>query len=175
MTRQWSSIIRPGVSPRPFAPGCGHGILMGLILRAIDELKMDMKQDALRVGHRLRGLDPEPPLQRGHPPYPPRRALAFATGAKLFNPKLNVMVISGDGDLGSIGGNHLIHAARRKYRPQGRLREQHDLRHDGRAGGLDHAPGRDDGHDRTRETLTGPSTSAASSRRPGRPTWPGIR
>jgi len=41
------------------------------------------------------------------------RALAFATGAKLFNPDLCVMVISGDGDLSSIGGNHLIHAARR--------------------------------------------------------------
>jgi 2-oxoglutarate ferredoxin oxidoreductase subunit beta len=39
--------------------------------------------------------------------------VAFATGAKLFNPDLSVMVISGDGDLSSIGGNHLIHAARR--------------------------------------------------------------
>jgi 2-oxoglutarate ferredoxin oxidoreductase subunit beta len=41
------------------------------------------------------------------------RAIAFATGAKMFNPKLTTMVISGDGDLTSIGGNHLIHAARR--------------------------------------------------------------
>jgi len=41
------------------------------------------------------------------------RALAFATGVKIFNPELCVMVISGDGDLSSIGGNHLIHAARR--------------------------------------------------------------
>ena len=41
------------------------------------------------------------------------RALAFATGVKLFNPDLCVMVVSGDGDLSSIGGNHLIHAARR--------------------------------------------------------------
>ncbi len=41
------------------------------------------------------------------------RAVAFATGAKMFNPKLKTMVISGDGDLASIGGNHLIHAARR--------------------------------------------------------------
>jgi 2-oxoglutarate ferredoxin oxidoreductase subunit beta len=41
------------------------------------------------------------------------RAVAFATGAKLANPELKVMVISGDGDLASIGGNHLIHAARR--------------------------------------------------------------
>ena len=41
------------------------------------------------------------------------RAVAFATGAKLFNPDLLVMVVSGDGDISSIGGNHLIHAARR--------------------------------------------------------------
>lgn len=41
------------------------------------------------------------------------RAIAFATGAKVFNPKLKTVVISGDGDLADIGGNHLIHAARR--------------------------------------------------------------
>jgi len=41
------------------------------------------------------------------------RAIAFATGAKMANPKLKVMVISGDGDLADIGGNHLIHGARR--------------------------------------------------------------
>jgi 2-oxoglutarate ferredoxin oxidoreductase subunit beta len=41
------------------------------------------------------------------------RAIATATGAKLSNPALNTIVISGDGDLLDIGGNHLIHAARR--------------------------------------------------------------
>ena len=41
------------------------------------------------------------------------RAIPFATGLKLANPKLNVVVYSGDGDLSAIGGNHLIHAARR--------------------------------------------------------------
>jgi 2-oxoglutarate ferredoxin oxidoreductase subunit beta len=41
------------------------------------------------------------------------RALPFALGAKLTNPKLNVVVISGDGDLFAIGGNHFLHAARR--------------------------------------------------------------
>jgi 2-oxoglutarate/2-oxoacid ferredoxin oxidoreductase subunit beta len=41
------------------------------------------------------------------------RALPFATGLKLANPELNVVVFSGDGDLATIGGNHLIHAARR--------------------------------------------------------------
>ncbi|MEO0072708.1 MAG: thiamine pyrophosphate-dependent enzyme, partial [candidate division WOR-3 bacterium] len=41
------------------------------------------------------------------------RPVAYATGVKKMNPELNVVVISGDGDLAAIGGNHLIHAARR--------------------------------------------------------------
>ena len=41
------------------------------------------------------------------------RALAFATGVKLANPKLKVIVVTGDGDATAIGGNHYIHAARR--------------------------------------------------------------
>jgi len=44
------------------------------------------------------------------------RPIAFATGAKLANPELNVVVASGDGDLVAIGGNHLIHAARRNLK-----------------------------------------------------------
>jgi 2-oxoglutarate ferredoxin oxidoreductase subunit beta len=41
------------------------------------------------------------------------RALPFATGLKLANPELNLVVFSGDGDIVAIGGNHLIHSARR--------------------------------------------------------------
>jgi 2-oxoglutarate ferredoxin oxidoreductase subunit beta len=41
------------------------------------------------------------------------RAIPFATGLKLVKPELMVTVFSGDGDLAAIGGNHLIHAARR--------------------------------------------------------------
>jgi 2-oxoglutarate ferredoxin oxidoreductase subunit beta len=41
------------------------------------------------------------------------RAIPFAIGLKLANPDLHVTVFSGDGDLAAIGGNHLIHAARR--------------------------------------------------------------
>ena len=44
MTRAFEKYLRPGVKGTPFCPGCGHGILMGLILRAIDDLKMDMKK-----------------------------------------------------------------------------------------------------------------------------------
>jgi len=41
------------------------------------------------------------------------RAIPFATGLKLANPGLKVVVYSGDGDLTAIGGNHFVHAARR--------------------------------------------------------------
>ena len=44
MVRALERYIRPGVKSTPFCPGCGHGILMGLILRAIDELKMEMSK-----------------------------------------------------------------------------------------------------------------------------------
>jgi len=47
MVRALEKYIRPGVKATPFCPGCGHGILMGLILRAIDELKLDMKKMSL--------------------------------------------------------------------------------------------------------------------------------
>ena len=106
--------LRPESLAVPTCPGCGHGILRGLILRVISDLKLDEGDNLLMVGgigcaasyistifkvdtiHTLHG-----------------RAIAFATGAKVFNPKLTVMVIGGDGDIGDIGGNHLIHAARR--------------------------------------------------------------
>jgi 2-oxoglutarate ferredoxin oxidoreductase subunit beta len=41
------------------------------------------------------------------------RALSFATGVKLARPEMTVLVHSGDGECVAIGGNHLIHAARR--------------------------------------------------------------
>ncbi|MEQ8247719.1 MAG: 2-oxoacid:ferredoxin oxidoreductase subunit beta [Alphaproteobacteria bacterium] len=41
------------------------------------------------------------------------RAPAFATGIKLSNPDLDIWVVGGDGDMLSIGGNHLLHALRR--------------------------------------------------------------
>ena len=113
MVRAMEKYIRPGVKSTPFCPGCGHGILMGLILRAIDELKMDMKKMLFVSGIGCAAWIPSPHFNGDTLHTLHGRALAFATGAKLYNPDLCVMVVSGDGDLSSIGGNHLIHAARR--------------------------------------------------------------
>src|SRR5512139_3365304 len=113
MVRAMEKYIRPGVKSTPFCPGCGHGILMGLILRAIDESKMEMKQMLFVSGIGCAAWIPSPHFNGDTLHTLHGRALAFATGVKLFNPDLCVMAISGDGDLSSIGGNHLIHAARR--------------------------------------------------------------
>jgi len=113
MTRAMEKYIRPGVKATPFCPGCGHGILMHSILRAMDELKMDMKKMLFVSGIGCAAWIPSPLFNGDTLHTLHGRALAFATGAKLYNPDLCVMVISGDGDLSSIGGNHLIHAARR--------------------------------------------------------------
>jgi 2-oxoglutarate ferredoxin oxidoreductase subunit beta len=105
--------IRPRTFPTPFCAGCGHGILLGAILRAIDELELDFSQMLFVSGIGCAGWIPSPHYNTDTLHVTHGRPVAFATGAKLFNPQLNVVVIGGDGDIASIGGNHLIHAARR--------------------------------------------------------------
>jgi 2-oxoglutarate ferredoxin oxidoreductase subunit beta len=96
-----------------FCPGCGHGILMGAVVRACDELELDRKHLLFVSGIGCAAWIPSPNIQADTLHTLHGRAVAYATGAKLANPKLTVIVVSGDGDLSSIGGNHLIHAARR--------------------------------------------------------------
>jgi len=113
VTRDLEQYLRPGVGTTTFCPGCGEAILMGLILRAIDELKMDMDDMLFVSGIGCAAWIPSPHFNADTLHTLHGRAIAFATGAKMFNPKLKTVVISGDGDLADIGGNHLIHAARR--------------------------------------------------------------
>ncbi|MBN1225887.1 MAG: 2-oxoacid:ferredoxin oxidoreductase subunit beta [Deltaproteobacteria bacterium] len=113
MARDLEKYLRPGVQTTPFCPGCGHGILMNLILRAIDELNLNMNEMLFVSGIGCAAWIPSPNFNADTLHTLHGRAIAFATGAKMFNPKLKTMVVSGDGDLTSIGGNHLIHAARR--------------------------------------------------------------
>jgi len=105
--------IRPEVFPTPFCQGCGHGILMQAILRAIDELSLDIDKMVFVSGIGCAAWIPSPHFAADTLHTLHGRPIAYATGIKLFNPSLKVVVISGDGDLAAIGGNHLIHAARR--------------------------------------------------------------
>ncbi len=96
-----------------FCPGCGHGILMHSLLRAAERLDLDRKNLLFVSGIGCAAWIPSPNISADTLHTLHGRAVAYATGAKLANPKLKVIVVSGDGDLTSIGGNHLIHAARR--------------------------------------------------------------
>ncbi len=113
MPRDLNDYLRDDVKSTPFCPGCGHGILMNAILRAIDGLGIPMTEMLFVSGIGCAAWIPSPHFKADTLHTLHGRAIPFATGAKLFNPALRTMVISGDGDLTSIGGNHLIHAARR--------------------------------------------------------------
>jgi len=98
--------------PHIWCPGCGHGTLTNTIVRAIDKLGLNKDEVVIVSGigcsSRAPGYLDFNTLHTTH-----GRALAFATGIKFANPNLHVIVIMGDGDSSAIGGNHLIHAARR--------------------------------------------------------------
>jgi 2-oxoglutarate ferredoxin oxidoreductase subunit beta len=98
--------------PNLWCPGCGNGIVMGSLVRAIEKLGIDKDNVALVSGI---GCSSRMPVyldfQSLHTTH--GRALAFATGVKFARPEMKVIVITGDGDCLSIGGNHLIHACRR--------------------------------------------------------------
>jgi 2-oxoglutarate ferredoxin oxidoreductase subunit beta len=98
--------------PHVWCPGCGNGILLGSLIRAIHHSGYEKDEVVLVSGIGCSGRLPVyvdfNTLHTTH-----GRALTFATGVKLANPKLQVIVIMGDGDATAIGGNHFIHAARR--------------------------------------------------------------
>ena len=103
--------MRKSALPTIFCPGCGHGTLLNVFIRVMDDLRLGDRLGLVSgigcsswtpvfieadVLHTLHG-----------------RAIAVATGLKLANPCLDVVVFTGDGDCLGIGGNHFIHGARR--------------------------------------------------------------
>ena len=105
--------LRPGRELTTFCPGCGDGMIAHSVLRAIDQLGLDMDEFVFACGIGCAGWIPSPYFNADTLHTTHGRPIAFATGVKLARPDRRVMVISGDGDLTAIGGNHLIHAARR--------------------------------------------------------------
>lgn len=98
--------------PNVWCPGCGIGIVMSSLIRAIDRVGLDKDDVAVVSGIGCTGRMPVyMDFNTMHTTH--GRALAFATGLKLAQPKLKVIVVMGDGDALAIGGNHFIHAARR--------------------------------------------------------------
>jgi 2-oxoglutarate/2-oxoacid ferredoxin oxidoreductase subunit beta len=109
---EFFDLFREDRWPHMFCPGCGIGTVMNCFHRAFSELRMDQDRTVFVSGigcaSRVIGYIRADSIHTTH-----GRALAVATGIKLANPDLNVIVFSGDGDIGAIGGNHFINAARR--------------------------------------------------------------
>lgn len=98
--------------PLFWCPGCGNGVVLGAIARAFAELDLTREDTVVVTGIGCWGkADDYVTTNSFHGTH--GRALAFGTGIKLANPQLDVVVLMGDGDGVTIGGNHFIHAARR--------------------------------------------------------------
>jgi 2-oxoglutarate/2-oxoacid ferredoxin oxidoreductase subunit beta len=98
--------------PHIWCPTCGIGTAVSCFIQAIIETGIDVDKLCIVSGigctARVPGYLKMDSYHTTH-----GRAIPFATGLKLANPELEVVVFSGDGDLIAIGGNHFIHAARR--------------------------------------------------------------
>jgi 2-oxoglutarate ferredoxin oxidoreductase subunit beta len=104
--------IRERFFPHIWCPGCGHGVVLNGLLRAIENMELK-KNDLVMVSgigcsSRIAGYLDFHTLHTLH-----GRALAFAIGVKMSRPELTLLVPMGDGDALAIGGNHFIHACRR--------------------------------------------------------------
>jgi 2-oxoglutarate ferredoxin oxidoreductase subunit beta len=105
-------LLRLDRIPHIWCPGCGIGTAFSSCLTAMKTSGIDLKKTVMISGIGCSGRGAGyVNLDSYHTTH--GRAIPFATGMKLANPELNVVVFSGDGDLFAIGGNHFIHAARR--------------------------------------------------------------
>jgi len=106
------SWLRMDRIPHIWCPGCGIGTTLTAVIAALEKIEANPDEVCVVSGigctGRAAGYLKFDSFHTTH-----GRAIPFATGIKLANPKLKVMVISGDGDLVAIGGNHFVHAARR--------------------------------------------------------------
>ena len=109
---KFTPYMREDRLPHIFCPGCGNGTVMSTFFRGLEGTDIDFENVAMVSGigcsSRIPGYAKCDSLHTTH-----GRALSFATGLKTANKDLDVVVFTGDGDCASIGGNHLIHAARR--------------------------------------------------------------
>jgi 2-oxoglutarate ferredoxin oxidoreductase subunit beta len=104
--------LRKDRLPNIFCAGCGNGIALNTFFNGMEMAEVDFESIAMVSGigcsSRIPGYVKCDSLHTTH-----GRPISFATGLKLGNPDLNVVLFTGDGDAAAIGGNHLIHGARR--------------------------------------------------------------
>ncbi|HKJ88351.1 MAG TPA: thiamine pyrophosphate-dependent enzyme, partial [Gammaproteobacteria bacterium] len=108
----YDKYLRADKLPHIWCPGCGHGTVLKSLIRAVDKSGFEKNDICMVSGigcsSRTPGYVDFNTLHTLH-----GRAFAFATGVKMGNPRLKVIVVTGDGDALAIGGNHFIHACRR--------------------------------------------------------------
>ena len=105
--------LRQEMLPSTHCPGCGCGQVLNAFVHAVNDLHIDPQTIIAVTGIGCSSWVPSPYLKCDTLHTTHGRPLAFATGVKVIRPESHVVVIAGDGDLAGIGGNHLIHAARR--------------------------------------------------------------
>lgn len=105
-------ILRSERLPHIWCPGCGIGVVLSAFVNALTKSAIPCDKQVIVSGigctGRIAGYLNRDSYHTTH-----GRAIPFATGIAVSRPDLEVFVIGGDGDLSTIGGNHLIHAARR--------------------------------------------------------------
>jgi 2-oxoglutarate ferredoxin oxidoreductase subunit beta len=104
--------LRKDLLPTMFCPGCGNGQVLNYVIRAIDDLNIPQNDlvfvSGIGCSSRLPAYIEAYGVHTTH-----GRAIAYATGIKITNPDLSVIVFTGDGDLAAIGLSHFLHAIRR--------------------------------------------------------------
>ena len=106
------TLFRAERLPHIWCPGCGLGPAMACYAQAVLDSGVPLDKHIIVAGIGCTGRVPGYlNLDSYHTTH--GRSIPFATGMKICNSELHVTVFSGDGDIFAIGGNHLLHAARR--------------------------------------------------------------
>lgn len=109
---QYENYLRMNKMPTLWCSGCGDGVIMKSMIRAMDSLQMDRDKTSIVAGIGCSGrMSSYMDFNTVHTTH--GRALAFATGLKMAAPEGKIIVVTGDGDCLAIGGNHFLHACRR--------------------------------------------------------------
>lgn len=109
--QKWKKWLKQ--KPTAFCSGCQYGIVLNYLTKALDMTEINRKNSVFVSGIGCAGWITDLYLNANTAHVTHGRPIPVATGIKLANPELNVIVVSGDGDLATIGTNHLVHAARR--------------------------------------------------------------
>ncbi|MBQ9292482.1 MAG: 2-oxoglutarate ferredoxin oxidoreductase subunit beta [Campylobacter sp.] len=112
MAFNYDKYLRVDKMPTLWCWGCGDGVILKSIIRAIDKMGWNMDDVCVVSGIGCSGrMSSYIDCNTVHTTH--GRAIAYATGIKLANPEKHVIVVTGDGDGLAIGGNHTIHGCRR--------------------------------------------------------------